>query len=567
MSQIGNPLGMSIQRSVPLPQNPARTWPSLPHQESAARNITAPSCELTSPPEGLSFDVLPRWIREGKRELHKESRHSSNRSPRNRAPCARQGARCVQRGPRPAAHRRQRPPLRIRLHPSHRNSRQRAGAHPTLHLLVRLFARRHADPLPDGERRPVPGGAAPVPRSAGGPLHAGETRQDDRNRVRGAWLPLGIGLERISRPGHGLRHPTARRFARERQTARTHLYARHQGVIGTRRKRQLRRRGFADRRDPRQTPARSHPGDLLARRALRRNQGHPDRGHQVRVRLRGRSTGAGRRSPDARFLALLAGGILPARRSAVELRQAVCARLSGIHPLEQAAAGAAAARRGGGEDGWKVSPGLPDPDRPRVMNWLDIVLALILAVSIAAGFHRGLSRQIIGLVSVVLALLLGIWFYGNVGYYLLPYASSRTLANAGGFALVFCGVLVLGALVSFVVGKFLKVTGLSIVDHVLGAGFGLLRGWVFAIAIIMGVMAFSRGDKPPEAIVNSRMAPYVVDAARMFAAMAPHDLKEGFRRTYAQVKVAWSAALEKGIRQLPNGGEEMKDSFDLLVGR
>ena len=192
------------------------------------------------------------------------------------------------------------------------------------------------------------------------------------------------------------------------------------------------------------------------------------------------------------------------------------------------------------------------------MNWLDIVLALILAASIAAGFHRGLSRQIIGLVSVVLALLLGIWFYGNVGYYLLPYASTRALANAGGFAVVFCGVLMLGALVSFVVGRFLKVTGLSIVDHLLGAAFGVLRGLVFAIAIIMGVMAFSRGEKPPETVVNSRLAPYVVDAARMFAAMAPHELKEGFRRTYAQVKAAWSDALEKGIRKLPNGGEDKK---------
>jgi membrane protein required for colicin V production len=145
-----------------------------------------------------------------------------------------------------------------------------------------------------------------------------------------------------------------------------------------------------------------------------------------------------------------------------------------------------------------------------------------------------------------------------VGFYLLPYASSRTLANAGGFAVVFCGVLLLGALVSFVAGRFLEATGLSVVDHLLGAGFGLLRGLVFAIAIIMGVMAFSRGDKPPEAIVHSRMAPYVVDAARMVVTMAPHDLKEGFRRTYAQVESAWSEALKKGVRELPNGGTRKK---------
>ena len=188
------------------------------------------------------------------------------------------------------------------------------------------------------------------------------------------------------------------------------------------------------------------------------------------------------------------------------------------------------------------------------MNWLDFVLALILLASGVAGLRRGFSRQIIGLISGVLALLLGIWFYGTVGFYLLPYASSRTLANAGGFAVVFCGVLLLGALVSFAVGRFVAVTGLSIVDHLLGAGFGLLRGLLFAIAIILGVMAFSRGDKPPEAIVHSRMAPYIVDAARMVVSMAPHDLKEGFRRTYAQVKSAWSEALEKGIHTLPNRG-------------
>jgi hypothetical protein len=89
----------------------------------------------------------------------------------------------------------------------------------------------------------------------------------------------------------------------------------------------------------------------------------------------------------------------------------------------------------------------------------------------------------------------------------------------------------------------------------LGTGFGLLRGLLFAIAIVMAVMAFSRGDKPPEAIVNSRIAPYIVDAARMVVAMAPHELKEGYRRTYGQVKSAWSDALEKGIRKLPNGGK------------
>ena len=193
------------------------------------------------------------------------------------------------------------------------------------------------------------------------------------------------------------------------------------------------------------------------------------------------------------------------------------------------------------------------------MNWLDLVLAIILLACVVGGFRRGLSRQVIGLISGILALLFGIWFYGMAGAQLMPYVNSKTAANAGGFAIVFCAVLLLGAVVSFFVGKFLKITGLSIVDHLAGAGFGLLRGVVYSVAIIMGAMAFARADKPPAAIVDSRIAPYVVDASRLAAAMAPHELREGFRKTYDQVKSAWGDALDKGMRHLPNGEKKKNE--------
>src|SRR5581483_7473269 len=132
----------------------------------------------------------------------------------------------------------------------------------------------------------------------------------------------------------------------------------------------------------------------------------------------------------------------------------------------------------------------------------------------------------------------GSWLYGLVGGHLLPYLSSRAVANFAGFALVFCGVMLVGSLVSFIFGKFLKVTGLSFFDHLLGAGFGIVRGILISAALVMGIMAFAQGDRPPTAVVQSRMAPYVVDVARVVVALAPHELKEDFRKTYARVKTA-----------------------------
>ena len=58
-----------------------------------------------------------------------------------------------------------------------------------------------------------------------------------------------------------------------------------------------------------------------------------------------------------------------------------------------------------------------------------------------------------------------------------------------------------------------------------------------------------------------------MDAARVVAAMAPHELKEGFRKTYAQVKSAWEKSAGKGNSQTAQRGrrDRMKEKFDGLV--
>ncbi|HTT64769.1 MAG TPA: CvpA family protein [Bryobacteraceae bacterium] len=189
------------------------------------------------------------------------------------------------------------------------------------------------------------------------------------------------------------------------------------------------------------------------------------------------------------------------------------------------------------------------------MNWLDVVLLLVLAGSVVTSFSTGLAREVVGLVSLVAALVLAIWFYGTAGSFLQPYVSSPGVANFCGFLMVFCGVLVLGALVGRVLGRMMKVAGLSFVDRLLGAGFGIVRGLLISIALVLALLAFTPGKSPPNAVVHSKVAPYVIDAARVCAAVAPHELKDGFRKSYEQVKTVWGNALRKGIRAVPDAGK------------
>jgi hypothetical protein len=60
----------------------------------------------------------------------------------------------------------------------------------------------------------------------------------------------------------------------------------------------------------------------------------------------------------------------------------------------------------------------------------------------------------------------------------------------------------------------------------------------------MAMMAFSR-HPPPPAVVESRLAPYVIDAARVMSKLAPRELRDGVAASYEKIKRAWKQAVEK----------------------
>jgi membrane protein required for colicin V production len=186
------------------------------------------------------------------------------------------------------------------------------------------------------------------------------------------------------------------------------------------------------------------------------------------------------------------------------------------------------------------------------MNWLDIVFAAILIGSVIGAATTGFSRSIIGFVSLILGVVCGLWFYGTAGAYLAPYMSHRGFANVIGFFIVFVVFLVAGGLLSAILQKVVKATGLTWVDRFLGAGFGLVRAAVVCIVIVLVLSAFSP-KPPPESIVNSRIAPYVMAAANIMSSMAPREVKDGFRESYEKARQVWAGAVQNHpLPELPS---------------
>lgn len=183
------------------------------------------------------------------------------------------------------------------------------------------------------------------------------------------------------------------------------------------------------------------------------------------------------------------------------------------------------------------------------MSWLDMLLGVILVGSTVAGLMKGFVRTAIGIAAAILALLLALWFYGTAGSIVSEYVSSRSIANFLGFIGVFALVLLAGALMGRLLAMLFKWAGISWVDRVLGGCFGVLRGLLVATSIVMVMTAFTP-NPPPRAVVNSFIAPYVMDAARMFSKMAPRELTDGFQTSYEKIRGLWADPPSKAKTKL-----------------
>ena len=74
-----------------------------------------------------------------------------------------------------------------------------------------------------------------------------------------------------------------------------------------------------------------------------------------------------------------------------------------------------------------------------------------------------------------------------------------------------------------------------------------------AIGLAISLQAQGQGmmKDPPQAVLNSRIAPYLVEAAHALSMAAPRELHDQFARHYAEIKRVWQDAMKQGRRHLP----------------
>lgn len=167
---------------------------------------------------------------------------------------------------------------------------------------------------------------------------------------------------------------------------------------------------------------------------------------------------------------------------------------------------------------------------------LDYLLAAILAISVLASFFRGFAHELISLGALLWGLILGLWFYGSLSPVFLPYVKTPEIASLAAFLAILVAALVAGAILAGVAARLVKKAGLRWFDRLLGASFGLVKGLLIGVALVLGLMVFPPGTGVVE---RSQLAPYMVLGARALVAIAPADLRARFHAGLEQVRKIW----------------------------
>ena len=118
------------------------------------------------------------------------------------------------------------------------------------------------------------------------------------------------------------------------------------------------------------------------------------------------------------------------------------------------------------------------------MATIDWVIVGVVGLSTLISIRRGFVKEALSLVTWVSAVVIARLFAAQLTVVLEPYIETDPLRLGASYLALFIATLMLGGMVNYLVGEFVRMTGLSALDRLLGTIFGFARGGVIILVIV-----------------------------------------------------------------------------------
>lgn len=117
--------------------------------------------------------------------------------------------------------------------------------------------------------------------------------------------------------------------------------------------------------------------------------------------------------------------------------------------------------------------------------WVDYAILGILILSILLSVWRGFLREALSLATWVAAFVVAVSYADVAAARLVDYVAVPSVRLAVAFLALLLLTLMLGGLVGYLLGRLVEGTGLSGTDRLLGIVFGLARGVVMVVILVL----------------------------------------------------------------------------------
>ncbi len=119
------------------------------------------------------------------------------------------------------------------------------------------------------------------------------------------------------------------------------------------------------------------------------------------------------------------------------------------------------------------------------MNWADWAIIGVIVLSSGIGLMRGLVKEALSLAIWVAAVIIAKMFGARLATLLVDVIQTPSLRELAAFAILFFLTLIVGAIANYLIGALVKITGLSGTDRLLGLLFGVARGGIIIMLVIV----------------------------------------------------------------------------------
>jgi membrane protein required for colicin V production len=161
------------------------------------------------------------------------------------------------------------------------------------------------------------------------------------------------------------------------------------------------------------------------------------------------------------------------------------------------------------------------------MTAFDYAVLAVIAASVLLGFWRGMVSEVLALAAWVVAFLAARAEASKVAGWLAGQISDPGMRLAAAYVLVFVSVLLVFALARMLISLMLKAVGLGLLDRLLGAAFGVLRGMlvVLVAVLVAGMTPLPKADWWRDAMLAPPLETVVIAAKPWLPAEAAKRIR------------------------------------------